>query len=316
MIESRKKCWHFNNGFCKFKVSCRYEHPKEICQTYQCKNQSCEKRHPKACRLFRSHHQCKFGDKCAYSHDIVKDYSQNKDTDNTSEIKEINRNLEESNKTLKEQLQKLTMELTHAKDDIIKKEVLIKSHVTMLEEKEASIKDCKRVIQNKEKKVTEMQHEIEIKNKEIQDLKRNETLAKPKFECDQCDEEFPSIRYLRLHIVENHGDDSKTLIINRLRGICQKDRESIKVFLDELEEENMLNNIADFIPKMWKDMKTDSENYMWSERKFRCDECDAACINKKCLNIHKKSVHKIKCEKCSYVTTTNNLLRFHELRDH
>ena len=50
-------------GYCKFKNSCRYRHIDE-----ECKNEQCDKRHPKECNYYKSFGRCKFGNYCKYSH--------------------------------------------------------------------------------------------------------------------------------------------------------------------------------------------------------------------------------------------------------
>ena len=62
-----KKCKFFIVGYCKFKESCPYEHPEEICPEEKCENKSCGKRHPKACRYFKKG-TCKFGNVCEFKH--------------------------------------------------------------------------------------------------------------------------------------------------------------------------------------------------------------------------------------------------------
>ena len=39
----RKRCKWWNRGYCKFKQSCPYLHPKEICITEECLDKGCKK---------------------------------------------------------------------------------------------------------------------------------------------------------------------------------------------------------------------------------------------------------------------------------
>ena len=54
--KERRKCRHFNRGFCKYRDSCGYFHPSTICAEYLrdgiCLRESCNERHPKHCRYW------------------------------------------------------------------------------------------------------------------------------------------------------------------------------------------------------------------------------------------------------------------------
>ena len=66
-------CLHNKFGFCKHGDKCHKEHVGEICQNERCNVSECQKGHPKDCRYYRQFKRCKFGDFCAYSHDIPTD---------------------------------------------------------------------------------------------------------------------------------------------------------------------------------------------------------------------------------------------------
>ena len=61
-------CRYFDNGYCRFEEKCKFLHPKEICNQQKCRNNRCDKRHPKPCRFFVKN-KCKFGAKCKFKHD-------------------------------------------------------------------------------------------------------------------------------------------------------------------------------------------------------------------------------------------------------
>ena len=63
-------CLHNKFGFCKHGDKCHKEHIAEICQNDRCNVNECKKRHPKGCRYYQQYKRCKFGDFCAFSHDI------------------------------------------------------------------------------------------------------------------------------------------------------------------------------------------------------------------------------------------------------
>ena len=70
-------CKHFQTGFCKFRSTCRKHHIEEICPNPDCKSKACKKRHPKPCKFYKSHKDCKFGDLCSYSHIISTEHYDN-----------------------------------------------------------------------------------------------------------------------------------------------------------------------------------------------------------------------------------------------
>ena len=49
-----KKCKYFNRGYCKYKIECRFVHPREICKIYlegkKGDDKNCKDRHPKVCK--------------------------------------------------------------------------------------------------------------------------------------------------------------------------------------------------------------------------------------------------------------------------
>ena len=66
----RKRCKWWNRGYCKFKQSCPYLHPKEICIEEQCLKKECEKRHPNICKNWQKG-SCHFTNLCEFTHPSV-----------------------------------------------------------------------------------------------------------------------------------------------------------------------------------------------------------------------------------------------------
>ena len=102
-------CKHFQTGFCKFAEHCRKQHVQEICQTNQCTLKSCTQRHPNICRYFNTHNACKFGEKCAYLHNITKEKSD------TAELENKINKLEEWVQTMSQQITSLQNEISSMK---------------------------------------------------------------------------------------------------------------------------------------------------------------------------------------------------------
>ena len=63
------QCPHHNKGYCKFRDQCRYQLFFTICSKSVCRDNKCQKRHPKTCR---NGEKCRFHvlKVCAYKHSI------------------------------------------------------------------------------------------------------------------------------------------------------------------------------------------------------------------------------------------------------
>ena len=70
--QKNRKCRYFNRGYCKYKMKCRYFHPKNVCQEYvtnqKCSNSDCIDRHPKPCKWTAQTGGCKRINGCDYLH--------------------------------------------------------------------------------------------------------------------------------------------------------------------------------------------------------------------------------------------------------
>ena len=71
IVREPKKCRYFNRGHCKYKVACKFTHPKNTCKIHlegkKCDDKHCENRHPKPCKWFQGQSGCK-RQNCDYFH--------------------------------------------------------------------------------------------------------------------------------------------------------------------------------------------------------------------------------------------------------
>ena len=68
-----RKCRYYDRGHCKYKLRCRYFHPRGICQAYfengKCDRKNCMERHPKTCKYWlKSKGGCKRETTCDFMH--------------------------------------------------------------------------------------------------------------------------------------------------------------------------------------------------------------------------------------------------------
>ena len=73
MEPDKRKCRHYNRGYCKYGNICKFSHPSSICDSYLkegiCLATTCPKRHPKNCRYWiRKREGCMRQDSCQYLH--------------------------------------------------------------------------------------------------------------------------------------------------------------------------------------------------------------------------------------------------------
>ena len=66
-------CLHNKYGFCKHGEKCWKQHVEEICKNKACNTNECQKRHPRICRYYSVFKRCKFGEYCAFDHDVPLD---------------------------------------------------------------------------------------------------------------------------------------------------------------------------------------------------------------------------------------------------
>ena len=93
------KHFQFQTGYCKFGEHFRQQPSKESCSSPNCLSDLCTKRHVKICRYFNSFSTCKFGDSCAFNHDIPH---------NQSDIQELNNQIAELSVAVNEMSIKIT----------------------------------------------------------------------------------------------------------------------------------------------------------------------------------------------------------------
>ena len=76
---TKNVCRKFKFGHCKYGVTCKYNHIKEVCKAKNCNISDCEKRHPRICKFIAFYGRCKFMTYCDYSHEKQNDVKENSD---------------------------------------------------------------------------------------------------------------------------------------------------------------------------------------------------------------------------------------------
>ena len=216
--KDEKLCKFHNTGFCKFKDQCHFRHVHDVCLDRSCPRRSCSARHPKRCRYFLKK-RCKFGDDCAYSHDV-----HEADDDEIDSLKRLLKELEQGNIKLKKSNDLKASEL---------EQVIIKHFATIEELNELRkinkclIEDIKllneklkpgAVEQENEKlkenlailqTVVQIYKQAEIAEQDVSDENEPEDESEPtqvnsKYKCDYCDFESDTNRGVCVHIGIKH----------------------------------------------------------------------------------------------------------------
>jgi hypothetical protein len=70
-LDTIKKCYHFNKGFCRRKQGCPYYHPETFCEQFEnegmCVKLVCRDRHQRICKYWKRG-GCFRGETCEFSH--------------------------------------------------------------------------------------------------------------------------------------------------------------------------------------------------------------------------------------------------------
>jgi len=170
MTDTQKKiCKFYNTGYCKYKRSCKFPHPTEICEK-ACKQKACHKRHPKPCRYGN---KCRRKDTCDYKHN-----SSSTENDLKAEVEAL----------------KITIKL------LLDENMGTKTKLADLENELKSVKENLKVKcsqpKKKESKVISEREEISL-----EDIIRENSID---FKCDKCDHSSKTERLLKRHKGESH----------------------------------------------------------------------------------------------------------------
>ena len=206
-------CKYYQNGYCKFNLHCRNKHEHKVCDKINdCRDKTCQERHPKLCRGFSKYKTCRHEENCAYMH--------REDPNPQSKIIEAMTmllmkhekdivNLVEEVKALKLSNEKITAEVSQKGDKYTKTMEKTKSKKDLEKDEALEAEEmfkCEKCNYRCRKEITLNKHmntKHVNKNSDIVTIQLEETLkpTKPaeefqklkennKFFCDECDYDF------------------------------------------------------------------------------------------------------------------------------
>jgi hypothetical protein len=200
-------CKFYQNGYCKFNQHCRNKHEDKVCEKLNdCRDKSCQERHPKLCRSYSKYKTCRHKEKCAYLH--------REDTNPQSTI-----------------IEAITMLLMKHEQDI-------KYLVEEVKALRLSLRKAEEASQQGDKDVKALE-----KTKFKKDLEKDEASeAEEMFKCEKCSYRCRKEITLNKHMNTKHVDKNsdivaiqseKTLKPTNPGDDYKKERENSKFFCDE-----------------------------------------------------------------------------------
>ena len=116
-------CEYYSCGYCKYKEQCKKNHVKEECDNgINChEKETCKLRHPKICKRMINYGYCRYGVKCAYKHNHIKNsYGEDaiEDIKNIKAELDVLKNTVKALMSIKEEGKSLQKDVKCLKEDI------------------------------------------------------------------------------------------------------------------------------------------------------------------------------------------------------
>lgn len=205
-----KICNYNKYGKCKFGRNCNYKHEDKKCKKSACDVKTCILRHPDYCRYVVRNMVCKFGEFCAFEHDvpqhvILGGYQPHEDYN----LKELHQKIEILNKLVRgknEMIQELSekvKEMETRKDALNQLDGFIDEDDLTCSGTESNLEFFE---ENPSSNVAETDFSDDIMEEEndIQD-----------FKCSLCDFKTLKKSGLRIHFGKKHKDQDCRPILNQ-----------------------------------------------------------------------------------------------------
>ena len=229
-------CLHYQSGFCKFGEFCQKQHVHQVCSIQNCNNKSCRERHPKPCKHFNTVKSCKFGELCAYKHELSNDNKAFNDLTNEvntlkdivnsmsnnisrlqAEIKEI----KSSDSTQKSEFSCEKCDYKASSNTVLKRHTTTKhKHISLTPEKlrSSDTEDSPKLISPSEKRSEpKTNNMVTVTYNKPTDV---QIFEESNFECDyikvdkRCDFKSNTLNELHLHITMKHTFDQSYVYPN------------------------------------------------------------------------------------------------------
>ena len=294
-IKEKRKCYHFNRGYCKLKDQCFYHHPTVDCRI-KCKVITCKYRHRNACKYGDNcyHHKSQT---CEYLHEsnnlpevtlACEDEDQSKNHKVILTAPSTNNDEANTNTELQVKIECLKMEIKDGKE----REIIYKKEIAEQNEKEI---EYKRQIDNqieclkmeiKEGKEREMRYkkeiaeqnekEIEYKREIYNQKVKNMDINLYKIENEKLNKEINDIKEKDIEKEAEHNNKINELR-KRIKNISLE-----KIYQSKHKENGQEEQINE------KDMETQPI------KEYNCKDCDFKTNWMTNLKTHKNKCKKTK----------------------
>ena len=233
-------CQHFKFGFCKHGEKCRKQHVEDICKNIECDIIRCRQRHPRLCRYFSVFKRCKFGDYCAYNHDLP--------------INPVDKEI----KAMNEKMEALERQVSEKNREIIALlRKLEKTLKLMIPPEVVSTNNCSATLpsNNKSTKSTLALTTVTINpsspvissHSSQSDIPQLDGQILSQFECENCGKSFESEEML-----QTHGDEHGWGCDDCLLCFTSKYLADLHELEHHAESPDSIGYIRDYIPETTK----------------------------------------------------------------
>ena len=304
------------------------------CGAQNCKDLTCQDRHPQVCRFFQRQ-KCRFSENCAFKHEQKgEEHDVKVCNDKVSKSINLIKDLENIVESLKKELET--------------KNLIVSAKEAAIKEKDVKIKDMEKKIKNLNSITTKLNVQIKEKEDKLATFESDlATQSESQTQCKECGKMFTTSFELKDHEVEHtytvmvlrsvvtnlidekakhkkicdfawycpHKNDCNAdcYFINKEFVEVESDMEDM--FDEEIEnvnnDEDKEDNIDEDIVENYTEIDKLSNN-----KENECEMCSFAARNKGGLKMHMKSEHIVPCKKCNYKTTTSALLNKHKKTSH
>ena len=212
-MKLQKVCKHHNVGYCKYKDTCKFQHPTEDCEN-KCDKISCMKRHRKLCKYGEN---CKHLPNCEFKHEKVLDNFYKDIETKLAKLQKTVSELQEQNRKSQDKITSLENELIFVKSKMVDSEVTL-----VPDDNQHELLSQNNVLgnQNKDRKSTSASSVL-CQTKKSKNIEKSCVVENRKtklIKCKVCGESFKLNNELDEHMMKTH-EVSKKVIQNQVQNM-------------------------------------------------------------------------------------------------
>ena len=245
-------CRYYQNGFCKYRGSCRKSHVEEVCEQDGCKENTCSKRHPKECKKFNTYNGCRFKEECAYKH--KKESTSSNQGEINKAIAEITVKHEDEIKTLNDEVQAMKINMKSMED---------RMQSLMMELKEQNMLEKEVAIIDNVVSGNDTVKDIRDEDTEIMTVNKKKVVD---FNCDMCTHKLKTEKSLVKHMNTKH-EGYKTC---KHCSKCFKNVDTLETHVKTVHNQKKKRNISEELTEEVLAEHVDCGNWICMEETGSC----------------------------------------------